>query len=217
MASDRKGESRDLPKETPDSQISDVKLDLLSLSDEQNCKSLTASVESDSKYAPVASSSASAAKNTDSNLRATSPGSCGTDSVSASALQTQAGAAEIPHVALAASLTCSLPPLSESALNVPALPPPYLDVSLQDVGTMEQVRNDAARKKIYLSLSLLFVLLLLFFFQIVEQPNKESLHEVPINRAVHLTSGDSVKPALLLELDISVSLTEYRQCGFRQL
>ncbi|XP_034998099.2 methionine synthase reductase [Hippoglossus stenolepis] len=180
MASDSKGESRDLPKETPDSQISDVKLDLLSLSDEQNCKSLTASVDSDSKYAPVASSSASAAKNSDSNLRATSPGSRGTDSVSASALQTQAGAAEVPHVALAASLTCSLPPLSECALNVPALPPPYLDVSLQDVGTIEQI---------------------------VEQPNKESLHEVPVNRAVHLTSGESVKPALLLELDISAQPT----------
>ena len=144
MASDRKGESRDLPKETPDSQISDVKLDLLNLSDEQNCISLTASVDPDSKYAPVASSSASAAQTADSNLRATSPGSRGNDSVSASALQTEAGAAEVPHVALAASLTCSLPPLSESALNVPALPPPYLDVSLQDVGTMEQVRNNAA-------------------------------------------------------------------------
>ncbi|XP_062235204.1 methionine synthase reductase [Platichthys flesus] len=176
MASDRKGESRDLPKETPDSQISDVKLNLLSLSDEQNCKSLTASVDPDSKYAPVASASASA----NSNLRATSPGSRGTDSVSASAPQTQAGAAEVPPVALSASLTCSVPPLSECALNVPALPPPYLDVSLQDVGTMEQI---------------------------VEQPNKESLHEVPINRAVHLTSGDSVKTGLLLELDISAHPT----------
>nr|XP_019943122.1 PREDICTED: methionine synthase reductase isoform X1 [Paralichthys olivaceus] len=168
--------NRDLPEETPDSHIPDIKLNLLSLNDGQNCKSLTASVDPDSKYAPVASSSSSAAQTADSNLRATSPGSRGTDSVSTPALQTQPGDAGVPHVALAASLTCSLPPLSQSALNVPALPPPYLDVSLQDVGTLGQI---------------------------VGQPNKESLHEVPINRTVHLTRGDSVKTALLLELDIS--------------
>uniref|UniRef100_A0A8C9ZNV0 Methionine synthase reductase n=1 Tax=Sander lucioperca TaxID=283035 RepID=A0A8C9ZNV0_SANLU len=87
----------------------------------------------------------------------------------AASSSTQTGDAGVPHVALAASLTHSLPPLSQSSLNVPALPSPYLDVSLQEVDTVEQVRNDA----------------------------------VPISRAVKLTRGDSVKMALLLELDIS--------------
>lgn len=39
--------------------------------------------------------------------------------------------------------------------------------------------------------------------------NKESLHEVPISTAVQMTSDDSVKTALLLELDISVSLIHW--------
>lgn len=39
--------------------------------------------------------------------------------------------------------------------------------------------------------------------------NKENLHEVPISKAVQMTSGDSVKTALLLELDISVSLIHW--------
>lgn len=56
----------------------------------------------------------------------------------------------------------------------------------------------------YFSLHLLIV----YFFQIVGRLNKETLHEVPIHRVVQLTRGDSVKMALLLELDISVSLTE---------
>uniref|UniRef100_A0A671XEP8 Methionine synthase reductase n=1 Tax=Sparus aurata TaxID=8175 RepID=A0A671XEP8_SPAAU len=48
--------------------------------------------------------------------------------------------AGVPGVILASSLKCSLPPLSESSLNVPALPPSYLDVSLQEVDTMEEVK-----------------------------------------------------------------------------
>uniref|UniRef100_H3CRV8 Methionine synthase reductase n=1 Tax=Tetraodon nigroviridis TaxID=99883 RepID=H3CRV8_TETNG len=76
----------------------------------------------------------------------------------------------------AASLTRSLPPLSESALNVPALPPPYLSVSLQESENTEDISGPV---------------------------NKENLHEVPISRAVQLTRGDSVKTALLLELDIA--------------
>uniref|UniRef100_A0A665VEV8 Methionine synthase reductase n=1 Tax=Echeneis naucrates TaxID=173247 RepID=A0A665VEV8_ECHNA len=78
-----------------------------------------------------------------------------------------------PHVPLAASLTCSLPPLSQSSLNVPALPPPYLHVSLQDVDSREQVRNDVADE------------------------------DIPIERAIQLTTGDLVKTSLLLELDTS--------------
>uniref|UniRef100_A0A665VEV4 Methionine synthase reductase n=1 Tax=Echeneis naucrates TaxID=173247 RepID=A0A665VEV4_ECHNA len=81
-----------------------------------------------------------------------------------------------PHVPLAASLTCSLPPLSQSSLNVPALPPPYLHVSLQDVDSREQT---------------------------VGHLNNENVHEVPIERAIQLTTGDLVKTSLLLELDTS--------------
>uniref|UniRef100_A0A8C2ZLR9 Methionine synthase reductase n=1 Tax=Cyclopterus lumpus TaxID=8103 RepID=A0A8C2ZLR9_CYCLU len=92
--------------------------------------------------------------------------------VSTSAPKTQTGNAGVPQVSLAASLTCSLPPLSESPLNVPALPPAYLDVSLQEVDSVEQVRKD-------------------------------TLHAAPISRAVQLTRGDSVKVAVLLELDMS--------------
>ncbi|KAJ3611106.1 hypothetical protein NHX12_021122 [Muraenolepis orangiensis] len=58
------------------------------------------------------------------------------------------------------SLTCSLPPLSQSSLNVPSLPPPYLDVTL--------LLGDTEEK---------------------------------------MTKGDSVKKALLLELDISAHPT----------
>uniref|UniRef100_A0A674N747 Methionine synthase reductase n=1 Tax=Takifugu rubripes TaxID=31033 RepID=A0A674N747_TAKRU len=73
-----------------------------------------------------------------------------------------------------ASLTHSLPPLSQSALNIPALPPPYLCVSLQEMETTEDVRTI-----------------------------DKNLQEVPISKATQLTRGDSVKTALLLELDIS--------------
>uniref|UniRef100_A0A4W5MGK1 Methionine synthase reductase n=1 Tax=Hucho hucho TaxID=62062 RepID=A0A4W5MGK1_9TELE len=80
-----------------------------------------------------------------------------------------------PHVVSdrkSASLTRSLPPLSELALNVPALSPPYLDVTLQENTIEEEVG----------CLSLIFV---------------------PISRAVQLTRDDSVKTALLIEMDIS--------------
>ncbi|XP_031137768.1 methionine synthase reductase isoform X2 [Sander lucioperca] len=188
MDSDRtgylKGEADDSPKATPDSTIPDVQLNLLSITDRQSCESIRESVETVSKFATAASSSASATPTAVSDLRpafpAGSPGlapqSHGTASVSTSAPETQTGDAGVPHVALAASLTHSLPPLSQSSLNVPALPSPYLDVSLQEVDTVEQI---------------------------IGPLNKEALHEVPISRAVKLTRGDSVKMALLLELDIS--------------
>ncbi|XP_035474971.1 methionine synthase reductase [Scophthalmus maximus] len=189
MASDRIAPSRgDSPKETPDLSAPDVEFNLLSLNGQQSCKSGRASVDTDSKCASVASSFASATQMSISDLRPPSSAgspeseskSLGTASVSTSAPETKTTDAGVTHVALAASLTCSLPPLSESPLNVPALPPPYLDVSLQDVGTVEQI---------------------------VGQLNKESVHEVPIYRAVQLTRGDSVKTALLLELDISAHPT----------
>ncbi|XP_028288870.1 methionine synthase reductase isoform X2 [Parambassis ranga] len=181
MASDRtahiKENAADSAKTTSDSSIPDVQLNLLSLTDHQDCESC---VDTDSKFASAASSSASAV----SDLRpASSAGSSGlashsrgSASVFTSAPQAQAVDAEVLHVELAASLTCSIPPLSESALNVPALPPSYLDVSLQEVDSVEEIGGPF---------------------------NKETIHNVPISGAVQLTRGDSVKTALFLELDIS--------------
>lgn len=216
MASDRtgcfKGEAGDSSKKTPDSSIPDVHLNLLSITDHQNCESTRVSVETVSKSPTAASSSASATQTAVSDLSpafpAGSPGlasqSHDTASVSTSAQETQNGDAGVPHVALATSLTRSLPPLSESSLNVPALPPSYLDVCLQEADAVEQVRNDEADKT---SICATFHLIDAFL-QVVGPLNKDTLHEVPVSKAVQLTRGDSVKTALLLELDISVSFTE---------
>uniref|UniRef100_A0A3Q3VZL7 Methionine synthase reductase n=1 Tax=Mola mola TaxID=94237 RepID=A0A3Q3VZL7_MOLML len=126
------------PKETADSSPPDIQLNLLSITDCQNCEL------SEQSRKTLSTSSASATQTA------------------------------------ASSLTHSLPPLSELALNVPLLPPPYLDVSLQEAETTEQVS-----------------------IRIVGPFKKENLHEVPISKAVQMTRGDSVKTALLLELDIS--------------
>ncbi|KAK7879385.1 hypothetical protein WMY93_030721 [Mugilogobius chulae] len=82
----------------------------------------------------------------------------------------------------APSLTNSLPPLSESALNVPALPPPFLNVVLQKVDAENETPGPL---------------------------NKDSLYEAPISKAVQMTSGNAVKTALLLELDISNYPVDY--------
>ncbi|KAI3355212.1 hypothetical protein L3Q82_018075 [Scortum barcoo] len=223
MASDRtgymKGEAGDSLKETPDSSIPDVQLNLLSITDHQNRESARTSIETASKFASAASSSSSATQTAVSDLRPAPPAgslglasqSHGSASVSTPVPETQTGDAGVPRVALAASLTHSLPPLSESSLNVPALPPPYLDVSLQEVDTMEQVGDDTADKPIFLPYFTLH--LINVFFQIAGPLNKETLHEVPISRAVQLTRGDSVKTALLLELDISAYPTMTYQPG----
>uniref|UniRef100_A0A8C7L2I1 Methionine synthase reductase n=1 Tax=Oncorhynchus kisutch TaxID=8019 RepID=A0A8C7L2I1_ONCKI len=97
-----------------------------------------------------------------------------------SVLETQSGA---PSAVVEASLTCSLPPLSESVLNVPALPPAYLDVTLQEATIEEETSAPVS---------------------------KETLHEVPISRAVQLTRDDSAKTALLIELDISAHPMAYQ-------
>ncbi|KAJ8413451.1 hypothetical protein AAFF_G00094470 [Aldrovandia affinis] len=84
-------------------------------------------------------------------------------------------------VALETCLTQSLPPLSESALNVPALPPSYIDVKLLDVAAEQN-----------------------------NIPHTEgAFHEVPVCRASQLTREDAVKTALLLELDISEQQITY--------
>uniref|UniRef100_A0A7N5ZT30 Methionine synthase reductase n=1 Tax=Anabas testudineus TaxID=64144 RepID=A0A7N5ZT30_ANATE len=189
-----KQDAGDSAKETPDSSIPDVQLNLLSLTDHQNCGSVGISVNTDSKSASAASSSTSATQTAVSDLRPASSAespklaskSSDTASVSTSVPEANDRDAGVSHIALAASLTASLPPLSESSLNVPALPPPYLDVSLQCVHPTEQIDGPL---------------------------NKGTLHEVPISRAVQLTRGDSVKKALLLELDISAHLTLAYQPG----
>ncbi|CAL8292869.1 unnamed protein product [Lota lota] len=78
------------------------------------------------------------------------------------------------------SLTCSLPSLSQSSLNVPALPPPYLEVALLLEDTKEKLNSSM---------------------------HTETFYEVPVTNAVQMTKGDSVKKALLLELDISAHPT----------
>lgn len=88
-----------------------------------------------------------------------------------------------PPAVVEASLTCSLPPLSEASLNIPALPPPYVDVTLLQATTEEEA-------------SVLF--------------NKENVHEVSISSVVQLTRDDSVKTALLLELDVSAHSMAYQ-------
>ncbi|XP_063182258.1 methionine synthase reductase isoform X1 [Chroicocephalus ridibundus] len=82
------------------------------------------------------------------------------------------------------SLVHSVPPVSQSALNIPALPPEYIEVQFQDTHG--------------------------------ENPHLSSLisegttFEVPVTKAVQLTSEDAVKTALLLELDITDTAFDYQ-------
>ncbi|XP_035981710.1 methionine synthase reductase isoform X2 [Fundulus heteroclitus] len=164
MASD--GNRDDAAREIPDPSLPDVQLNLLSIGDKQNR-------EPDSEYAPpsVVSDARPASSAVSAGLT-----SRPTSAVSTSTPKTQTRGEGAAHVSLAASLRSSLPPLSESSLNVPALPPPYLDVTFQETDAVEQA---------------------------FEPSSKETLYQVPISKAVQLSKGDSVKTALLLELDIS--------------
>ncbi|NXN49470.1 MTRR reductase, partial [Rynchops niger] len=82
------------------------------------------------------------------------------------------------------SLVHSVPPVSQSALNIPALPPEYIEVQFQDTHG--------------------------------ENPHLSSLisegttFEVPVTKAVQLTSEDAIKTALLLELDIADTVFDYQ-------
>uniref|UniRef100_A0A674MXF7 Methionine synthase reductase n=1 Tax=Takifugu rubripes TaxID=31033 RepID=A0A674MXF7_TAKRU len=157
-----KEEVRDSSKETPDPSTADMQLNLLSIANCQNCKSIGQS----EKLANLASPSVSTTQTAGSDLRPDSSSRrIGLSSRTDGALSADAGVASLTH---------SLPPLSQSALNIPALPPPYLCVSLQEMETTEDVRTI-----------------------------DKNLQEVPISKATQLTRGDSVKTALLLELDIS--------------
>lgn len=75
------------------------------------------------------------------------------------------------------SLARSVPPLSQTSLSIPALPPEYLEVHLQESPGQEQSRASVT----------------------LEDP----VFQVPVTKAVQLTSNDAVKTTLLLGLDIS--------------
>lgn len=81
------------------------------------------------------------------------------------------------------SLVHSVPPLSESALNIPVLPPEYIEVQLQNT----QGENPHLSSLV-----------------------SEGAFEVPVTKAVQLTRGDAIKTALLLELDIADTVFEYQ-------
>ncbi|KFZ59862.1 Methionine synthase reductase, partial [Podiceps cristatus] len=82
------------------------------------------------------------------------------------------------------SLVHSVPPLSQSALNIPALPPEYIEVQFQD----------AHGENPHLS-SLI---------------SEGTIFEVPVTKAVQLTREDAIKTALLLELDIADTVFDYQ-------
>ncbi|XP_077167045.1 methionine synthase reductase isoform X2 [Paroedura picta] len=86
------------------------------------------------------------------------------------------------------SLSRLVPPLSHSALNVPALPPEYLEVELQ-----ENTGQESSSMEDLLPL-------------ISERP----LVHVPLSRAVQLTRNDAMKTTLLLELDVSETTFSYQ-------
>ncbi|NWH85700.1 MTRR reductase, partial [Aegithalos caudatus] len=82
------------------------------------------------------------------------------------------------------SLVHSVPPVSLSALNIPALPPEYIEVEFQDT----QGENPHLSSLI----------------------SEGTTFEVPVTKAVQLTREDAIKTALLLELDIADTAFEYQ-------
>ncbi|NXT76949.1 MTRR reductase, partial [Zapornia atra] len=82
------------------------------------------------------------------------------------------------------SLTHSVPPVSQSALNIPALPPEYIEVHFQDT----HGENPHLSSLI----------------------SEGTTFEVPVTKAVQLTRGDAIKTALLLELDTADKVFDYQ-------
>ncbi|XP_074212203.1 methionine synthase reductase isoform X4 [Camelus bactrianus] len=78
------------------------------------------------------------------------------------------------------SLTRSGPPLSQASLNIPALPPEYLQACLQE--PLGQEESQASVTSV------------------------DPIFHVPISKAVQLTTNDAIKTTLLVELDISAFL-----------
>ncbi|CAH6787420.1 methionine synthase reductase [Phodopus roborovskii] len=75
------------------------------------------------------------------------------------------------------SLVHSVPPLSQTSLSIPALPPEYLEVHLQEPLGQEECQTSVT--------------------------SVDPVFQVPISKAVQLTTNDAVKTTLMLELDIS--------------
>ncbi|NXE20266.1 MTRR reductase, partial [Ardeotis kori] len=82
------------------------------------------------------------------------------------------------------SLVHSIPPVSQSALNIPALPPEYIEVQFQDT----HGENPHLSSLI----------------------SEGTTFEVPVTKAVQLTREDAIKTALLLELDIADTVFDYQ-------
>ncbi|NXC21049.1 MTRR reductase, partial [Corythaeola cristata] len=82
------------------------------------------------------------------------------------------------------SLVHSVPPISQSALNIPALPPEYIEVQFQDT----HGENPHLSSLI----------------------SEGTTFEVPVTKAVQLTREDAIKTALLLELDIADTVFDYQ-------
>ncbi|KAJ7419745.1 5-methyltetrahydrofolate-homocysteine methyltransferase reductase [Willisornis vidua] len=82
------------------------------------------------------------------------------------------------------SLVHSVPPVSQAALNVPVLPPEYIEVQFQDT------HGENPHLSSFISEGTTF--------------------EVPVTKAVQLTREDAIKTALRLELDISNTVFHYQ-------
>ncbi|XP_045704302.1 methionine synthase reductase [Phyllostomus hastatus] len=85
---------------------------------------------------------------------------------------------------LESSLTHSVPPLSQASLNIPALPPEYLQVHLYE--SLGQEESQASVTSV------------------------DPIFQVPISKAVQLTTNDAIKTTLLVELDISKTEFSYQ-------
>lgn len=82
------------------------------------------------------------------------------------------------------SLVHSVPPVSQSALNIPALPPEYIEVQFQDTHGENPHLSSLV--------------------------SEGTTFEVPVTKAVQLTREDAIKTALLLELDIADTVFDYQ-------
>lgn len=156
MASNESAQQKENATQTP--AFHDVQLNRLSISDHQPSGENSSNNTTEAKHATIVTQTAITELKPESSESRT-------------------------ELSCAPSLSVSLPPLSESALNVPALPPAYLDVSLQEADAVEETLGP---------------------------PNKDALYEIPISKAVKMTSGDAVKTAVLLELDISDFQMDYQ-------
>ncbi|XP_059272846.1 methionine synthase reductase isoform X1 [Mustela nigripes] len=96
----------------------------------------------------------------------------------------RSGAPVVESESKSSSLTRSEPPLSQAALSIPAAPPEYLHVRLQECPGQEESQASVT--------------------------SVDPIFQVPISKAVQLTTNDAVKTTLLVELDISKTDFSYQ-------